>query len=542
MPSTLERLKERKLFQWALAYLAGAWLLFQGIEVLAEPWNLSETLQRVVHVLLGIGFVVTLILAWYHGEMGRQRASGVELLILAGILVIAGAAVAALWRGPRGEAASEPPEPSFEVVSEKSIAVLPFTNMSADPENEYFSDGITEEIITKLARISSLQVASRTSVVRFKNSDLDIRDIAMQLGVRYVLEGSVRKARDQVRITAQLIDSETGFHLWAEDFDGSLDDIFDVQESTALQIADALDLRLSPQEQQAVRKRYTENSAAFDAYLRGQALIRFWSDRDTLLASRQQFERALQLEPDYALALAGLASVEAQTYRNIDPSEDRLRRAERLAQRAAELDPELARAHIALGEIAAMRYDYIAAERKFREALAIDPEDAWAWDQLSWALGYQQPPQAVEAEKAAREAIVRQPDFTNAYYHLGRALLLQERQQEAIEAFEHMLELDPNSTTAHFGLSQAYLATSEFGRAEEEVKASMRRGLTPIQIVILSYAYAAQGRTEEALAELERALELDYRDFGALEVSPYLSELREDQRFEELIARYRTAR
>ncbi len=148
----------------------------------------------------------------------------------------------------------------------------------------------------------------------------------------------------------------------------------------------------------------------------------------------------------------------------------------------------------------------------------------------------------MKAEQAAREAIVRQPDFKNAYYHLGRALLFQERHQEAIEAFEHMLELDPNSTTARFGLAQAYLATGEYGRAEEELKASMRGGVTPVQTVILSYVYAAQGRTEEALVELEQALALDYRDFTALEASPYLSELRNNHRFEELIARYRTER
>jgi hypothetical protein len=178
MPSLLQRLKERKLFQWALAYLAGAWLIFQGIEVLAEPWNLSAGFQQVLHVLLGIGFLVTLVLAWYHGEKGRQRASGIELLILAGILVIAGAAVALLGRGAGAE-----PEPIAEqagaassVIDPKSVAVLPFANLSADPDNEYFSDGITSDIINRLAKVADLRVISRTSVMQYKGTTKNLPD------------------------------------------------------------------------------------------------------------------------------------------------------------------------------------------------------------------------------------------------------------------------------------------------------------------------------------------------------------------------------
>jgi TolB-like protein len=164
-------------------------------------------------------------------------------------------------------------EALVESYGDNSIAVLPFVNMSDDASNEYFSDGMTEELISKLSRVQDLQVTARTSVARFKGTDKDIREIGEELGVHYVLEGSVRKAGDRVRITAQLINASTGFHVWSDDFDGGLKDVFAVQEKTAFKIAEALDLALSPMEEAAVRRRYTENPGAYDAYLQGWALI-----------------------------------------------------------------------------------------------------------------------------------------------------------------------------------------------------------------------------------------------------------------------------
>jgi hypothetical protein len=170
MPPLFQRLKERKLFQWSLAYAAGAWLVFQGIEVLAEPWNLSEAIQRGVHISLAIGFLVVLVLAWYHGEKGRQRASGVELLVLAGILTIAGVAVATLGRGVRQGSAGG-------YLEEMSIAALPFENRSGQKEDEYFTDGVHDEILTRLTKISSLSVRGRTSVMQYRDTPKNLRQI-----------------------------------------------------------------------------------------------------------------------------------------------------------------------------------------------------------------------------------------------------------------------------------------------------------------------------------------------------------------------------
>jgi len=550
----INEIHHRSLWQVLLIYVGGAWFCYEIIDTVAERMALPTWLPVLAILLFVLGLPFVIATAFVREDGPTATVSDPTLIPVdeaqtesvhrrrlltwrnaAASFVLALAAwgiVAAGWL-VFGDRRAAP------VLVDRSIAVLPFVNMSGDSANEYFSDGVTEEIITKLASIQSLQVSSRTSVTRFKNTEADISDIAALLGVKYVLEGSVRRAGEKVRITAQLIDSESGFHLWAEDFDGTLEDIFDVQEQTALRIAEALNLQLTPEEKQAVHHRYTENTEAYDAYLQGQALLIFFADRDKLLAAREHFELALSLAPEYAPALAGLASVEAHTYRNIDPSEDRLRRGEQLAMRALEIDSELARALVALGEICAIRYDYVGAEDWFREALTVDPNDPYAWDLLSWALAYQQPPRGTEAEEAAREAIRLQPDFTSAYYHLGRALLLQSRYEEALGAFQHILDRVPDSMLGSFGQAQTYLAMGEFARAEKAAKASMRQGMSPVQQVILSYAYAAQSRMDEALAELERALELDYRDFEALEASPYLSELHEDPRYQRMIARYR---
>ena len=454
------------------------------------------------------------------------------LIVGAGLLLIGALAAIAVWRHER---ATQTP---VAQATKPSAAVLPFKNLSADPENEYFSDGMTEEIITKLSRIPGLAVASRTSVARYKNTQTDIKEIGHELGVRYVLEGSVRKAGNHVRITAQLIDSETGFHLWAEDFDRDLKDVFGVQDETALKIAEALNLRLTPQERQAVQHRYTDNPEAYDAYLRGEALVQYFGDPEKLRAARRHYEQALQSDPNYAPALAGLASVEANYYRDLEPTQAHLRLAEQLAQHALALDPELSRAHVAMGQVYAVRYDYARAEEELREAIRLKSDDPWTWDMLSWVLGYQQPPDARGAEQAGREAIRLEPNSPSAFYHLGRALLCQRRYGEATAAFEHALELEPTFSAAHHGLGQVYLAQGNTDRAlAETTKGGFAE--SPVSIMQVSSIYAVRGEKERALTELDKAFRLGYRDFAALDANPYFSSLRSDPRFIQLVSRYR---
>jgi serine/threonine protein kinase/Tfp pilus assembly protein PilF len=425
------------------------------------------------------------------------------------------------------------------VPGRQSIAVLPFQNLSNDPENQYFSDGMTEEIITKLSRIHSLDVASRTSVSQFRGKQADIRQIGRDLAVRYLLEGSVRRAQNRVRITAQLIDSSTGFQIWADDFDRDIKDVFAAQEETALKIADALNLKLTPQEQKEVARRYTQNAEAYDAYLRGRVYLGDFDRPELLEKSRKSFEEALRLDPKYPLALAGLSWVEGQYYRNLDSSPARLQREEELVDRARTIDPDAPEVHMAMGYLRANRFDYQAGAAEFQQAARLDPKNPLAWDYLSWTLAWQQPPDAVGAEKASRETLRLGFTTLSAYYHLGRALLLQDRFDEAEAAFKDAKRVAPRSDTPDFGLGQVYLAKKDYDRALEYfAKGSSQARNTPLELYCRSAAHAGRGDKKEALELLQTAFENGFRDFASIDASPHFASLRSDPQFQQLVRRY----
>ncbi len=429
--------------------------------------------------------------------------------------------------------------PSTATAGELSVAVLPLQNLSNDPQNDYFSDGMTEEIGTKLGRIRQLSVVSRYAAARFKGSTADPAQIARELQVRYLLEGSVRKSGDQVRINVQLIDASSGFQVWADNFTGDLEDVFGLQEKTAIKIAEALDVTLTAQERQAVLRRYTENAEAYDAYLQGRELQGQFDIPEKLEEARKHFEEALQHDPNYAPALGGLSWVESQYYRNLNADPVRLTRAEALVQRARVIDAELPDVHMALGMIAGDKFDYSRAAQEFQEAIDLDPSYALAWDYLAWALSYAQPPDLSGAEKAARESLRLGFTTVSAYYHLGRILLLQRRYQEAIAAFQQAKIASPSSSTPEFGLAQVYLAKGEPDQALSHfLKQSPESQRTPVVRIVLASIQAASKDNEAALATLRGALDAGYRDFAALDSNPYLEDLREDPRYRKLLQQY----
>ncbi len=449
-------------------------------------------------------------------------------------LIVLGVLIARPWSDATGPT---PPTAPAAVPARPSVAVLPFHNLSAEAENDYFSDGMTEEIISKLSRIDGLEVASRSSVASFTDRARDVQQIGRDLGVRYLLDGSVRRAGDQVRVSAQLVDGETGRNLWSEDFDGTLEDVFAMQEQTALKIAERLDLELSPEEQRDVQRRSTENVVAYDEYLRGMALSREWGVRARLEQAIEHFDRALELDPDYAAAMAGLAFVESDMYRNFDTTEERIQRAERYAERAVELDPTMPDAPHALGLIAGNRFDYHRAADLLSEAVKLAPKEARYWDNLSWALAYKMPPDGKGAVDAAWEAIKLQPHFPGAYYHLGRGLLAMGRPEEARQAFETMVEQDPDFGARNIAMTQYYLAVGDY----DEALATIERDAARDTIMVRFYraaTLAAMGERDRALEALEDVLAKGFRDFVTLEASPYFEPLRDDPRYRKLIATY----
>jgi len=453
-------------------------------------------------------------------------------MYLGGIILLAVlAAGGAVWyqkhSAPRAAAVAVKP----------SVAVLPLQNLSTDADSTYFTDGMTDEITTKLSKIQGIDVAAHSTVAAVKASGQSAADLGRQLGVRYLLEGTVRKSGNQVRINVHLTDSTTGFQVWADDFVGEMKDVFSLQEQTALKIAQALNLNLSPQEQKAIQHRYTQNPQAYESFLVGRGLLEVETP-EKLEAARSNFEQALKFDPNYAPALAGLSHVDSLYYRDLDSDPARLQRAEEFARRAVAIDPDLPEGHVALGQTYALRYDYAAAVSQLREAVRLEPDNSLAWDLLSWALGYEQPPDAPEAEKAAREAIRLQPNSAASQYHLGRALLFQARYAEAAGAFRHAGEIG-SPMYENLGMAQLSLAQGNYDQAIAYLLKSDPGQKTAIARYWLSAAYAAKGDKPKALDSLQAAFKLGFGDFAALDASPYFASLRDEPRYRQLVQQYR---
>ena len=297
------------MVKWLLAYCAGAWVLLQVVGLVGPQFGWPPGLLRGVTIAAAVGFFAAALLAWYHGERGAQRMSGTELLLLTLLLAIGGGL---LWQfaptttpppPPRAMApAKAAPAPA---VAAKSIAVLPFLNMSTDPENEFFSDGLSEEILNSLARIEGMQVVARTSSFQFKGKNEDLRSIGEKLGVAVLLEGSVRREGERARITAQLIRARDGFHLWSQTYDRTVKDTLAVQLDIAEQVAAALDVLLDDTQRARMRKAGVADVDAFIAYQKGwklyeQAHAAARVDLlDGLRAANAEFDRATALEPDF---------------------------------------------------------------------------------------------------------------------------------------------------------------------------------------------------------------------------------------------------
>src|ERR1700757_1716679 len=426
--------------------------------------------------------------------------------------------------------------PAAAIDAKPSVAVLPLQNLSTDADSAYFSDGMTDEITTKLSKIQGINVAPHSSVAAVKAADQNAADLGRQLGVRYLLEGTVRKSGNQVRVNVHLIDSTTGFQVWADDFTGEMKDVFSLQEQTALKIAQALNLHLSSKETKAIAQRYTHNPQAYEAFLVGRGLL-LDETPEKMEAARKSFEQALKFDPNYAPALAGLSHVEGLYYRDLDSDPSHLARSTEFAKRALAADPDLGEAHIAMAQSYALNFDYARAVTELREATRLEPDNPLAWDLLSWALAYEQPPDAIEAEKAAREAIRLQPTSAAAQYHLGRALMLQARYQDAAVAYQRAKELG-SSHYEHLGMAQLALAQANYDEALKYMS-EIDTKKTTIDQYWLAAIYSAKGDKDKSVAAIQQALQTGFRDFAVLDASPYFANLRSDPRYQKLIAQYR---
>src|SRR6185369_4663661 len=382
-----------------------------------------------------------------------------------------------------------------------SIAVLPFAHLSSDPDDEYFCDGLAEELLNALSRIDGLKVAARTSSFSYKGKDVRIAEIGRTLGVEKILEGSVRKSGNRLRITAQLISTADGYHLWSDRYDREMRDIFDIQDEITLAVVEALKLKLFGDERSAVLKRHTENAEAHELYLRGRAL---WSRRTyaDFTKATEHFERAIGLDPNYALAYAGLADCYTffAYFEAYSPSE-MAPKTKSAVEKAIKLGPDLPECHCSLAIYKTFfEFDIAAGEKELRKAIAINPNSPlahyWLCSVLA-ALG-----QADESLIEGRAAMKLDPLSPVVNATLARALCCAGRYDEAIELSIKNFEILPDFFFSHWVLGWAHEQLGDLGTAIDHYrKAAKDSGLTLYGY--LGKALIRSGRAEEARALLD---------------------------------------
>ena len=489
-------LRRRNVVRMALLYGVAAWLVLQVADVLFELLALPEWSLRLVFAMLLLGFPIALIVSWVfeltpegikrdehvdRSDPGYRTSQKLNYAIIGVLSAAVVLLVAERWWNPGPETVI--PEVAEEVpaVGEQgvpSIAVLPFVNMSADPDNEYFSDGLSETLTHMLAQLSSLRVAARTSAFQFKGKTVTVEEIGAALNVNTVLEGSVRKAGDTLRVTAQLVNVADGFHLWSATYDRQLDNVFVIQDEIARQVVDALKPRLLEEEVERMVARPTESIDAYNAYLLGREQLNI-NSYESLPRAEQFFAQALKYDPDYGMACAAQAETYGAMFRTgMFGKDDYLARAAPLAERAVAANPELGEIYPVRAEMALLRNDAAEAEALFKKGIQLSP---------SYAPGY-------------------------AAY--GTLLARQGRDGEARELVTRGLAIDPLSVPLHSALAE--LAQKEGDYAQVHAQFARIRELEPGNPNGYSGAGLVHwrlGEHDQAIRWLERSLAIDAEDY-----------------------------
>lgn len=483
-----QELKRRKVVRVITVYAAAAFVILELVSIIVDPLKLPEWTLPLVIVLLCIGLVIAVILSWVY----EVTPEGIEKTVPAGTTktvqtggkekkpsasrgwkiasyVSFGLIVFLILLNviPRTQGTEEIELP------DKSIAVLPFENMSDGSEFDHLGDALTDELIMYLFKINSFEVRSRTSVLQYKNTGKSSPVIGRELKVNYLLEGSTQRYEDRVRIRVQLIEASTDDHIWGEIFEGEWNEIFDIQINVAKQVAAELKAVLSPEEIETIEKTPTENSEAYDLYLKGRWFWNKWTDED-IRKGMEYFRQAIETDPDYALAYAGQAEAynTLSWYGQMVPA-DAYPRARELAIKALEIDPELAEAHIALAFVK-VYYD-------------------WNWE---------------GGEESFRRAIELEPENVTAHHLFAYYLALQTRYEEAFKEINRALSLDPLNLITNRTLGDFYYHMRDYDRAEAQLirTLEMDRAFT-FTHAYLGLVYLQKGMCDRALEELQNEIE-----------------------------------
>jgi len=577
--SFFSELRRRNVYKVAVGYAVVGWLLIQVATQVFPFFDIPNWGVRLTVLLIVVGFPIALVIAWAFeltpGGIkrteeadrvypGRSRGRAWMYVVISAGLLSAGLFFLGRYTAPNENKIGNAPA--------KSIAVLPFENLSRDPDNAYFAEGIQDEILTRLAKVADLKVISHTSTQRYKSSPDNLPQIAKELGVANILEGSVQKSQDQVRVNVQLINAATDAHLWADSFDRKLIDIFAVESEIAAKVADILKAKLSGAEQHAIAMQPTRNTEAYQLYLKGRY---FWNKRTgpDLQKAIDYFKQAIEKDPSYALAYVGLGDsyILLSGFGAARP-QDSFPLAEAAAKKALEIDDNLAEAHTTLGfSLCVHHLDFAGSIREFERAIALNPNYAtahhWFGDGPLLAVG-----QFDRAIAEGKRALELDPLSVIITADLGADFLVARRYDEAIEQFHKAIDLDPRFYYAHWNLAQALEMKGDLRGALAEYKKAVELDDDPFVLALLGQAYAKLGQRDEALkilaqlpqiaahryvpsysyallhmalGEKDKAVEWLERSYqeGAgldvifLKVDPMLDPLQKEPRFQALVAK-----
>jgi serine/threonine-protein kinase len=581
-------LKRRNVYKVAVAYAVVAWLLVQVATQVFPFLEIPNWVVRSVIVLVVIGFPIAVVIAWAFEATpeGIKRTEIADAMPATAaqkkhawiyVVIGCGAISVALFFLGRYTVAPQSGRPGGPSLPEKSIAVLPFDNLSEEKGNAYFAEGIQDEILTRLAKVADLKVISRTSTQRFKSAPSDLREIAKRLGVMNILEGSVQKSNDQVRVNVQLINALTDAHLWADTYDRKLIDIFAVESEIAKTIAETLQAKLTGSEKRLIAKTPTANPEAYELYLKGRF---FWNKRTAadLRRSIDYFNQAIAKDPDYALAYAGLAQAwKLLPAFNGGAPQDCFPQAESAAKKALALDDTLSDAHAALASLKGVNgFDYAGAISEYERAIQLNPNDATAhqWFANDTLANIGQTDREVAVMKRAVEldplSLIINSNLGWAYIHAGRL-------DKAVAQLRKTVEMYGSFYYARYALALALELKGAIPEAIAEYQKTVSITEDSVPLGMLGRLYAAQGRKDEAQKILQqlrqireqhyipvyslalvylglgdrnealKCLEEGYRErdgfnIGPIRVDPLLTPLHGDPRFEALAEKIVPAR
>ncbi|MEM8684395.1 MAG: tetratricopeptide repeat protein [Pseudomonadota bacterium] len=562
----LKELQRRRVIRVGLVYVVVAWAIIQVAETTFTPLGLPDWTVTFVVLLCMLGFPVAIILSWAYrieAENGDPTATTVEYVVPRkrglDFLIIGALSIAVLILGyelyvrhdsarvvvdEEGTADVRMQEPAAEITAapgqelpeantkRPSIGVLPFLNLSDDKANEYFADGLAEEILNLLVRVRELDVTARTSSFFYKGKDMDIRAIARQLGVSTVLEGSVRRQGDRIRVTAQLIEAETGYHLWSETYDRELEDVFAIQDDISREVVEAVGAVISGESQRALERIPTDNFEAYEAYLQGRALLRIEHTPENLDAAKGLFRKAIRLDPDFAGAHAGLCSSLLGAYRK-SRSTEYFEAAEKSCIRGLTLDANSGDVHTSLGQLYRFSGQYDKAIDQFQRALTLNNRNMGA--HFGLAGSYKQQGAVDKAEAVYKEAIIIQPGYYRTHIAIGNFFYYEGRYSEAIRAYQEALALAPEDSSVYQNMGAAFYFEGMFDQAASSWRQSLRMQPTVDGYMNVGTSYFFLGRYDDAIEMYEKAIDIAPEDFevwGSLGDALRLSGGREVEAFD----------